>query len=348
MDVKTELDKVKQLPKKASDWWNLQFGSTDIDMYREGQMQFRVKDHTYRNIYERGHVDNSDPKTFIYVVPLLAEAVFQFFALGLVPMLLMSMSAKAHGHLFLVWWALYLMPMGGLFRGLLVLGAGIGLYYGVKVFAERYWESQNADSDQSILDNDEYRDDSRIRQPEELAEDFDIFPDSGMHSKSIDVTAILSHIMLTNSGLKKIKMPLRSSKDQDIDGVEVHRNELLYDENDELVHVTKSMIDEDFGEKLWDSSGIPRPYGKNAVYIKRVLRHRYDADKLLYNPSHKYGKSKEKTVADKINKDWYMPEYEVQRPAGMYVVDTEPNNTMVLAMTRAGKGLNTRSSSFGN
>lgn len=334
MDVKNNVIKIKDMSKKARDWWSSQFGSTDMDMYREGQMQFKVKDHTYRNIYERGHVDNSDPKTFIYVVPVLAELVLQFLLLVLIPMLLMSATPKAHGHLILVWFVLYLMPMGGLIRGLFALTAAIGVYWGVKVFAQRYWESQNVDSDQSILDNDEYRDDSRIRQPEELAEDFDIFPDSGMHSKTTDVTAILSHIMLSNSGLRKIKMPLRSSKDQEIDGVEVHRNELLYDENDELVDVTRSMIDEDFGEKLWDSSGIPRPYGKNAKYIKQVLRHRYDADKLLYNPSQKYGKSKEKTVAEKINKDWYMPEYEVQRPAGMYVVDTEPNNTMVLAMTR--------------
>ena len=36
-----------------------------------------------------------------------------------------------------------------------------------------------------------------------------------------------------------------------------------------------------------------------------------------------------------INGDWELPEYEPQRPAGAYLVDTEP---MVLAITRAGKG----------
>ena len=84
---------------------------------------------------------------------------------------------------------------------------------------------------------------------------------------------------------------------------------------------------------------LPRPYGKNAGYIKKILRHRYDPDDLEYNPSKQYGKSKEATVAEKINNDWYMPTFEVQRPGGMYIVDTEPNNTMVLAMTRAGKGI---------
>lgn len=44
------------------------------------------------------------------------------------------------------------------------------------------------------------------------------------------------------------------------------------------------------------------------------------------------------TVADLITADWELPDYEVQRPAGAYLVDTAPVNTMVLAMTRAGKG----------
>ena len=39
-----------------------------------------------------------------------------------------------------------------------------------------------------------------------------------------------------------------------------------------------------------------------------------------------------------INKDWEFPSYEPQRPGGAYLVDTEPVNTMVLAITRAGKG----------
>ena len=44
------------------------------------------------------------------------------------------------------------------------------------------------------------------------------------------------------------------------------------------------------------------------------------------------------TVSDLINKDWYIPEYEPQRPAGVYLVDSAPVNTMILAITRAGKG----------
>lgn len=335
MAVKDEAQKVWE---KVQNMKSQYLSSDDLDMYKDGQMKFKVKDHTFRDVYARGNVDTSSPKTLVWLVPLLAVVLFQVIFLLIIPSILMASSPQAHGHYFKVILALYLMPLAGWFRSLFILGLSYGLYKGVRVFAERYWESQNADSDRTLLDNDEYSDASRIRQPEELSEDFEIFPDAGAHSKTTDVTAILGHIMLTNSGLHKITMPLRAEKDQTIDGVEVHRNELLFDSNDELVQVKKNMIDEDFGEKLWDSSMVPRPYGKNAGYIKQVLRHRYDPDKLNYNPSGKYGKSKEKTVAEKINNDWYMPTFEVQRPAGMYVVDTEPNNTMVLAMTRAGKG----------
>lgn len=44
------------------------------------------------------------------------------------------------------------------------------------------------------------------------------------------------------------------------------------------------------------------------------------------------------TVASLINNDWDFPEYETQRPAGAYIVDSAPVNTMVLAITRGGKG----------
>jgi hypothetical protein len=44
------------------------------------------------------------------------------------------------------------------------------------------------------------------------------------------------------------------------------------------------------------------------------------------------------TVGELIDQDWEWPDFEVQRPGGVYVVDTAPVNTMMLAITRAGKG----------
>lgn len=309
-------------------------------MYKSGNYEYRVKDHTFRDIYARGNIDDSGSKWIIYVMPWLVVGLIQFIVLIVIPGLVTAVNPVAQGNYFKVLLVLYLMPLSGWFHSILAIIISSAGYSGMQVFARRYWESQNADSDRSLLDSDEYQDDARIQQPEELGENFDIFPDAGAHSKNLAVTAILGHVPLNNDGLKKIQLPLRADgkTDLDEDGEPINRNVLLYDENDEIVEVTKDLIDEDFGEKLWDSAGIPRPRGRNASYIKQVLRHRYSPNKLNYNPMKKFGKANYDTVADWINVDWEMPEYEVQRPAGMYIVDTEPNNTMVLAMTRAGKG----------
>ena len=209
MTVKDEAEKVW---KKAVALKSSYLGSDELDMYKDGHMKFKVKDHTFRDVYARGNVDTSSPKTLVWLVPLLAVVLFQLIFLLVIPSILMAASPQAHGHYFKVILVLYLMPLAGWFRSLFVLGLTYGLYKGVRVFAERYWESQNADSDRTLLDNDEYSDASRIRQPEELSEDFEVFPDAGAHSKNTDVTAILGHIMLSNSGLHKIKMPLRKMK----------------------------------------------------------------------------------------------------------------------------------------
>lgn len=315
---------------------NLRFN--DLDMYKTNKMDYKVKDSTFVDIYARGNEDESDSRLIVYLVPWLVVALWQMILLVFIPVLIMSVNQQAHGHYFKVLLFLYVIPMAGMIRGWLALGISVGLYYGIKIFAQRYWESQNIGTSQELLE--QYKYDSRLQQPEELIENFDMFPDGGAHSHFTDVTAILGHVMLNNDGVNKVKMPLRADgkNDRDEDGELLGKNVLFYDENDETIPTTKEFIDEAFGEQLWDSAGIPRPMGRNAGYIKRVLRRRYSPDKLLYNPMKKFGKADVKTVAERINQDWYMPDYEVQRPAGAYVVDTEPNNTMVLAMTRAGKG----------
>lgn len=91
------------------------------------------------------------------------------------------------------------------------------------------------------------------------------------------------------------------------------------------------MFDKDFMESLFEASGLPKD---------KTLRKYYDPTKIPYNPKNA-NRDKLKgydTVADMINGDWVIPEYETQRPAGAYLVDIDPVNTMVLAITRAGKG----------
>lgn len=91
------------------------------------------------------------------------------------------------------------------------------------------------------------------------------------------------------------------------------------------------MIDEGFMDDLFTASGAPK---------SKSVRLYYDARKIPYNAKNE-DREKQKdcdTVADLINKDWELPDYEPQRPGGAYLVDTAPVNTMVLAITRAGKG----------
>lgn len=212
---------------------------------------------------------------------------------------------------------------------------GILAAIGISYLALSYVKSVNNQvTDASHLNT--YSNDGRLMQPEELPGKFDFFPDAGAHS-SVEATAILSHMMFNNSGLKTIDFPQRYEKtildEPDETG---HREPLHYagepilDDDGNVVTKKLPIFDSAFSQKLFDSSLTPEAQDKRIIY---------DPRQILYNPKGDIlGKDKSKTVAEFINKDWHFPEYEVQRPGGAYIVDTDPNNTMLLAMTRAGKG----------
>lgn len=190
----------------------------------------------------------------------------------------------------------------------------------------------------------------RLNQPEELTQKYDIFPDNGAHS-AVSPSAIISHMYITNEGLKEIEMGDRLSDNVDRyvltkDGV----NKLKKDKNnyvdddktlwnpyhlsmddpdvyEELLTKKMPMIDEIFAKENYEASGV-----------SERVRHFYNPKKLLYNPNKIRNKTDEATVAEKINNDWWMPDYEVQRPTGFYIVATGPLNAIVVAQSRAGKG----------
>ena len=181
-------------------------------------------------------------------------------------------------------------------------------------------------------DINQHYDDQHIALPEEVQMLYDVFPDVGAHS-SVMVSSMISHQMLTNKGLKKVKLAKRAKeniKDEDGDIV-VYKGDILRDENGEPLYDEVPIIDNEFSEALFDSSKTPKD---------KYARRYFDAPKIPYNPGNE-NLDKLKgfdTVAEVINKDWEFPIYEPQRPGGMYIVDTAPVNTMVLAITRAGKG----------
>jgi type IV secretory pathway TraG/TraD family ATPase VirD4 len=208
--------------------------------------------------------------------------------------------------------------------------AGLGTFGLLHSVLMRNLDAQNLMNDTS--DINQYAGDQHIALPDEVMRKFDWFPDVGAHS-DVQFSSMISHVMLTNKGLKKIQVSVRADKDiLDEDGdVEYLKGEILRDDNEDAITQTLPMIDEAFGDSLFEASGIPTTKG---------LRKKYDTTQVPYNGDgadrDKLGKHK--TVAELINSDWFMPEYEVQRPGGAYLVDTAPVNTMVLAITRGGKG----------
>ncbi|MFE5863566.1 type IV secretory system conjugative DNA transfer family protein [Streptomyces virginiae] len=220
------------------------------------------------------------------------------------------------------------------FKLFITLGSGlmvaliIGTWFSRKVAAANLMNTTS--------DINQYQNDQHIALPEEIQENYDWFPDAGAHS-SVQVSSMLSHMMLRKKGLGTVKVAQRAKKDViDEEGKLVYyAGEVTDDDEGNPLMQSLPIIDEDFGDALFEASGLP---------TDKELRQKYDTTLIPYNPDGKnrdklgFGSDKYKSVADLIKEDWTFPAYEVQRPAGAYVVDTAPVNTMVLAITRAGKG----------
>lgn len=206
---------------------------------------------------------------------------------------------------------------------LVIAGGFFGIMYAV---LKRGLEAQNAMNETS--DINQYPNDQHIALPEEIQRKFDYFPDVGATS-SVTFSSMISHTALSNKGLKPIKFARRVPEDiRDDDGdIVLYKGEILRDEDGNALFEEKEPIDIAFMEALYDASGVPK---------KGELRKYYDPRLIPYNPGNK-DRDKLKgyeTVADLINGDWEYPEYEPQRAAGAYLVDTAPVNTMVLAIEK--------------
>ena len=220
------------------------------------------------------------------------------------------------------------------FKFLLTSAFTAAFYFVMMLIMKRNLESQNALSDNA--DVNQWHNDQHIALPEEIQRKYDWFPDVGCTS-DVQFSSMISHVALSNKGLKTIQVAKRAKEDiLDEDGeIVLYKGEVLTDDDGNVLYETKPIIDTDFMDALYQASGVPK--GKTAG---EMLRKYYDTTKIPYNPD---GSDRDKlgkfaTVADLINKDWQLPYYEPMRPAGAYIVDTAPVNTMVLAITRAGKG----------
>lgn len=228
----------------------------------------------------------------------------------------------------------------GFFKLLLTLGAGAAVWGVASAVAKRQLAVQNAMND--TADINQHDNDQQVMLPEEMMQLFDFVPDVGGHS-SVSVSSMIAHAFITNDGVKKVDVAQRATEDTfDEDGsLLYYKGEILLDDDGEPITKSEPFIDLEFAEALYDASGVPKNSKKSNV------RKYFNPKKIPYNPG---GENRDKlgdkkndphgydTVADLINKDWDFPIYETQRPGGVYIVDTAPVNTMVLAITRAGKG----------
>lgn len=206
---------------------------------------------------------------------------------------------------------------------------GLGFFMFLYEYMKRNLQAQNMLADMSDLN--QYKNDQHIALPQEVMEKFDYFPDVGAHC-SVSPSSMISHIMLQNKGINCVDMPVRCKKDvidSDTHDVVYHKGEIICNEDgDAEEYENVPMFDEIFAAELYKASGMPKDVRKS-----------FDVRNVLYNPGgENRDKLKYETVADLINGDWFIPDYEPQRPAGAYLVDTAPVNTMIIAMTRAGKG----------
>lgn len=214
------------------------------------------------------------------------------------------------------------------------LAAGVASFLIIYELFKRNLKSQNLLSD--TTDINQYHGDQHVMLPEELMEKFEPFPDAGAHSY-VQPSSLISHTAMKNKGIKDVYVTKRYAKDTYDSKTKAllgYKGAAMYDNDGYLMKEKKPMFDTKFMDELFTASEDPRDDN---------IRISYDANKIKYKPENvgdmkHWKKAGVKTVADLINADWEMPDYEVQRPAGVYWVDTAPVNTMVLAITRAGKG----------
>lgn len=214
---------------------------------------------------------------------------------------------------------------------LVVVLPGLMFYFHRKFHA--VWFNNNA----MYLTEDigEYTNDAYIRTVDHLFQESDLAPDAGLGFDG-HASTLMGHVMMDNKGINKIDMPER---DMSVDGY------VKKDANGNIVRKKVPMFNPELADKLFSMSGVTQEY--------RTL---YDAREYAFNPklskkegggkdedgnvkrAGAYGRKPYDTVADYINNEFYPLDTETERPAGVYFYDSRPVNTILIAITRAGKG----------
>lgn len=192
------------------------------------------------------------------------------------------------------------------------------------------WYNNNAPY--SSDDLDEYEDDSYIRTMEHICREFDAAPDAGLGFDG-HVSSIVGHAMIDNKGIKKIDMPVF---DPSVPG------QVKKDDKGNVVTERVPMFDKDFGRVLYKFSNVPSADQKWYKADDYAFNEKNSAKEAKYGNERKgaFGRKGYDTLADYINGEFYPLETDTQRPAGVYFYDSRPVNTILIAITRGGKGNN--------
>lgn len=283
----------------------------------------------YRDVYADQQLDRTNMPQMKNMtsrkIATIAMSVFVFFVAYIILSVVQGYSKMVH-----TGQPAYLLQCFGLTFGKLFFTIVITIIFYAIMYRimEHNLAAQNAMADNA--DINQYQNDQHIALPEEIQMKFDWFPDVGATS-DVQFSSMISHMAISNKGLKTVPVAKRAEADiLDEDGdVILYKGEVLTDDDGNIIFEEKPLIDTDFMDALYDASGVP----KGKLQGEKIRKY-YNTTMIPYNPD---GSDREKlgkyaTVADLINADWELPYYEPQRPAGAYIVDTAPVNTMVLAI----------------
>ncbi len=179
-------------------------------------------------------------------------------------------------------------------------------------------------------DIEEYANDAYVRTPDHIIREFDAAPDAGLGFDG-HVSSIVGHMMISNKGIKKIDIPVLDPE---------REGQVAVDENGKVITKKVELFDKDFGRELYKFSNVPTAYQKWYDATEYAFNERNSKKEAKQGNERKgaFGRKPYDTLADYINAEFYPLDTDTQRPAGVYFYDSRPVNTILIAITRGGKG----------
>lgn len=221
---------------------------------------------------------------------------------------------------------LYAIPIGVYMFIMFLIWPCLCAFFWFKLHA--IWYNNNAPY--SSDDLDDFEDDSYVRTMDHISREFDAAPDAGLGFDG-HVSSIVGHAMIDNKGIKKIDMPVF---DPSAPG------QVKRDKDGNIVRTKMAMFDKDFGRMLYKFSNVPSEDQHWYDATDYAFNEKNSAKEARYGNARKgaFGRKEYDTLADYINGEFYPLDTDTQRPAGVYFYDSRPVNTILIAITRGGKG----------